>query len=243
MAKSPFWEANSHSASQEIPRPLWNPKFRYSFHKSPPPVSIQIQMNLVHIFPPYFPKIYSDIALPSKLRSSAWSQVYRPKFCMDLCLPRVLHAPPMLSSLIWSPCQYLVKCTSYEAPRYVVFSSLPPLSIRFILLSLCVFGSVFLVIKCMSRNWNYNCLFIYWFMLFLISFRYFFLSCVTCCFLFCFSVCLFCRTWFLYVYPFAPYLFYVTVRSLAYFNNLFSLFFVPSLFSFVTVACFCRTSF
>jgi len=27
MEHSPSWEANSHSASQEIPRLLWNPKF------------------------------------------------------------------------------------------------------------------------------------------------------------------------------------------------------------------------
>ena len=28
MEQSPSWEANRFSASQEVPRPLWNPKVR-----------------------------------------------------------------------------------------------------------------------------------------------------------------------------------------------------------------------
>jgi len=64
MEQSPSWEANSHSASQEIPCLLWNPKIDYHVQKSPILTPILSQMNPFHTFPPYFPKIYANIILP-----------------------------------------------------------------------------------------------------------------------------------------------------------------------------------
>jgi len=73
MLQNTSLEANSHSATQEIPHLLWYVKIYYHICKCPPLVPILRQMHPVHTLPPYFPKIHSNIIFPSMPRSSKWS--------------------------------------------------------------------------------------------------------------------------------------------------------------------------
>jgi hypothetical protein len=59
VEQSPSWKAKSHSASHENPRFLWYPKVHYRVHKRSSMYPIISQMNPVHTFPRYLPKIYS----------------------------------------------------------------------------------------------------------------------------------------------------------------------------------------
>jgi hypothetical protein len=104
MDQSPYSEANSHSASQEILRLLCYTKVHYSVHKRPPLIPILSQMRPVRTFPSYFPRVHSNIILPSTSVSSEWPLPFRFSdqnfVCIFSSLPRVLNAPPISSYLI-----------------------------------------------------------------------------------------------------------------------------------------------
>jgi len=119
MEQSPSWEANRSSASQEIPRILWNPKFPYRVHKCPPPVPVLSQLDPVHSLPPHpiswrFILILLSSHLRLGLPSGSFPQVSPPKPCISLSSPPcVLRAPPISFFSILSPVQNWVRRTDH----------------------------------------------------------------------------------------------------------------------------------
>jgi len=119
MEQGPSWEANSHSASQQIPRLLWNWKVHYRLHEN----MLLVLSWARFTFQPYFPKIHSDIIFQStpSLQMVSFPQVFRSKSCTHLSslpwvyLSRPSHPPWLITPIcreafkLWSssPCSLL----------------------------------------------------------------------------------------------------------------------------------------
>jgi len=127
IQRSPLWEANRFSGSQEIPHISRNPKVHYPIHKSPPPAPILSQLDPVHTLTSHFLKSQLNIILPSKPGSTKRSLSLRfphqnAVHASSLSPSYVLHAPP-ISFLSLSPAQYWVRITDTSAPHYAVSST------------------------------------------------------------------------------------------------------------------------
>jgi len=95
--KSPSWEANNHSASQEIPCLSWNLKVHYCIHNGLPIPRLLCNISKKYIFKIHIKYI---LILSSHLYLSLWRDLFPSGFSHHSIL-WIFHGPPCPTHMIW----------------------------------------------------------------------------------------------------------------------------------------------
>jgi len=135
MEQSP-WEASSHSASQELPNLLWNPKLHYHFkrahHWSLPRIRYIQPTSPDFISFRYIFTLYSHLYLHLQ---SDFLPGFPLKFVHTFLIsPMRTTCPAHFNFSIWLPLYSFVKRRNYEVPHYCSIFHPPLTSVIDILL-------------------------------------------------------------------------------------------------------------